>query len=80
MVATASMNVNLFVEDPAFYRWLVKHTKYITDYPTLLSTYKMFCLSPEEFPELRSIVIETKNNYDANALREIITKDGFVFV
>jgi flap endonuclease-1 len=57
-----------------FYVWLYRNTKYITDYLTLLRTIQLFQLSndiPEELPD---------KPQNMCALKNIMSKDGFVFI
>jgi len=62
-----------------FYIWLLKNTKYITDYPRLLNTYKIFqfCNNTDLENWDRMEIVEKSMNQDA--LREIMKKEGFVF-
>jgi len=63
-----------------FYVWLVKTTKYITDYSVLLKIYKMFIID-NEFQEIED---KMKNHVvksvDALRLKTILKNEGFVFL
>jgi hypothetical protein len=62
-----------------FYVWLLKNTKYITDYKSLLQTYKIFQFNNNtELENWKNIEIEEKK-MDKQALQEIMKKEGFVF-
>lgn len=65
----------------AFYVWLVKTTKYISDYSVLLKIYKMFMIDDEftEINEEMQIVKETKP-INMEKLKIIMHKEGFVFI
>lgn len=56
-----------------FYTWLYRNTKYIEDYLMLLRTLQMFQCSdytPEDLPD---------KSQNINALKKIMSKDGFIF-
>jgi hypothetical protein len=63
-----------------FYIWLVKNTKYIKDYGSLLRTYQMFQLNNypylKEYIDKVSIVI----NEDIPKLHKLMENEGFIFV
>jgi hypothetical protein len=61
-----------------FYLWLVKNTKYVTDYGGLLKTYMMFRFNINEFENWNNIDIVEKN-VDTKTLEEIMEKEGFIF-
>jgi hypothetical protein len=61
-----------------FYLWLVKNTKYVSDYNGLLKTYMMFRFNTNEFEQWDNIDIIEKN-VDKKELEEIMEKEGFVF-
>ena len=65
-----------------FYNWVLHNTNYITDYETLVSIVKMFDIA--NYSDNRAIVESIDNvsfdEIDMNALRNILGKDGFVFV
>jgi len=62
-----------------FYVWLLKHTKYITDYKMLLQIYQIFQIRNHmELENWRNIEIEEKP-MNKLALQEIMNKEGFVF-
>jgi XPG I-region/XPG N-terminal domain len=67
-------------ENPyGFYVWLIKNTKYITDYKRLLNTYQIFQFSNnDEFENWKNIEIN-EMPINENALKEIMGKEGFVF-
>jgi hypothetical protein len=63
------------IDNPlGFYVWLYRNTKYIEDYLTLLRILQMFQCSdemPEELPD---------KSQNINALKKIMSNDGFVFI
>ena len=59
-----------------FYIWLIKNTKYIEDYYSLLKTYKMFILENS----MLDIDISFQKNIDTNKLKNIMKKEGFIFL
>lgn len=62
-----------------FYVWLLKNTKYITDYKKLLSVYKIFQFhNSTELENWRNIKLDEKP-LDKIMLKEIMEKEGFVF-
>lgn len=63
-----------------FYVWLIKNTKYITDYKKLLNIYQIFQFNNNtELENWGNIdIVEKPINNDA--LKEIMGKEGFVFV
>jgi hypothetical protein len=63
-----------------FYVWLIKNTKYITDYKKLLNIYQIFQFNNNtELENWGKVdIIEKPMNNDA--LKEIMGKEGFVFV
>ena len=62
-----------------FYIWLLKNTKYITDYSRLINTYRIFQFNNntdlENWDNIE-VVEKELNNF---ALKEIMCKEGFVF-
>lgn len=68
----------------AFYVWLVKTTKYISDYSVLLKICKMFMINDDfiEIEEQTSIAAKemTSKPIDMAKLQEIMRKEGFVFI
>lgn len=64
-----------------FYVWLVKYTKYITDYSKLLKTYSLFQMNSynNELIDWNNIQLPIKE-IDMNKLKHIMTKEGFVFI
>jgi len=62
-----------------FYVWLLKNTKYITDYSRLINTYRIFQFNNntdlENWDNIEIIEKELNNV----ALKEIMGKEGFVF-
>lgn len=62
-----------------FYVWLLKNTKYITDYKKLLSVYKIFQFhNSTELENWSNIKLDEKP-LDKIMLKEIMEKEGFVF-
>ena len=62
-----------------FYVWLVKNTKYITDYKALLVTYMMFnCNNCIELEKWKTMEIQT-GKIDKERLIEIMEPEGFIF-
>ena len=62
-----------------FYVWLVKNTKYITDYKALLVTYMMFnCNNCIELEKWKTMEIQT-GKIDKVRLIEIMEPEGFIF-
>ena len=62
-----------------FYVWLVKNTKYVTDYAKLLKTYMLFQIeNNNNLKELDNLKIENLPQ-DMDKLKEIMALDGFVF-
>jgi 5'-3' exonuclease len=64
-----------------FYVWLVKTTKYITDYSILLKIYKMFMIT-DNFNEIENklSLLNMSNNIHLSNLQQIMVKEGFVFL
>lgn len=63
-----------------FYIWLLKNTKYITDYKSLLNAYKMFtCNHCTELEEWNHDYIDSKH-VDICKIREIMEQEGFLFI
>jgi hypothetical protein len=60
---------------------LVKNTKYIKDYAKLLKTFKLFQLSSynNELADWNNIQIPNKQ-VDMDKLKQILDKEGFVFM
>jgi len=65
-----------------FYNWVLQNTSYITDYDILLSILKMFDVAnySDNSAILERIEQVSFNEIDMNGLRNILEKDGFVFV
>jgi len=61
-----------------FYVWLVKTTKYIKDYSTLLKICKLFMIS-DDFQEIENQV-PMNQGVNMQDLKKIMAKEGFVFV
>jgi hypothetical protein len=66
-----------------FYDWLMKTTKHIQDYDTLVSIVKMFDIT--NYKENEKILLELSPNIGLGAIQmddltTILEKDGFVFV
>jgi hypothetical protein len=61
-----------------FYLWLVKNTKYVSDYSGLLKAFMMFRFNADEFEDWNNIEIIEKIT-DEKDLREIMEKEGFIF-
>jgi hypothetical protein len=62
-----------------FYVWLLKNTKYVTDYKKLLSVYKIFQFhNSTELENWKNIEFIEKP-LDQIMLKEIMEKEGFVF-
>jgi len=62
-----------------FYVWLIKNTKYIDDYKTLLQTYQMFQMNCyKDLINWEHIDIPEKN-MDTESLKNIMEKEGFIF-
>ena len=67
------------VQKQSFYVWLIKNTRYITDYKTLLNAYKMFtCNNCEEFEQWRKLEFVDKPVHYAK-IRNIMELEGFIF-
>jgi len=63
----------------SFYVWLIKNTRYIADYKTLLNAYKMFtCNNCEEFEHWRKLEFVDKPVHYAK-IRDIMEPEGFWF-
>jgi len=62
-----------------FYVWLLKNTKYITDYLRLLNTYKIFQFNNNTDLENWNNIEVIENEINNVALKEIMGKEGFVF-
>ena len=69
-------------KERGFYDWVLHNSNYITDYPILLSIVKMFDVSnyKDNLAILEKIDQVSFEEIDMPALREILEKDGFVFV
>ena len=67
------------VQKQSFYVWLIKNTRYISDYKMLLDAYKMFtCNNCQEFEHWRKLVfVDKPTNY--SQIRDIMEEEGFVF-
>jgi len=63
-----------------FYVWLLKNTKYIADYKRLLNTYQIFQFSNNNELENWKSIDFTEKQVDNEALKQIMEKEGFVFV
>ena len=62
-----------------FYVWLVKNTKYITDYKALLNVYMMFsCNNCEVLEKWRNIELDTIP-MNIEKVREVMEPEGFIF-
>jgi hypothetical protein len=62
-----------------FYVWLLKNTKYITDYLRLLNTYKIFQFNNNIDLENWDNIEVVEKDMNNIALKEIMGKEGFVF-
>ena len=61
-----------------FYVWLVKTTKYISDYSVLLKIYKMFLI---DFSEIEEHLEDNKpTTFNMNNLKRVMCKEGFIFL
>jgi hypothetical protein len=65
-----------------FYDWVLHNSNYITDYEILLSIAKMFDIAnySDNLAILDRIDQVTFEEINMPALRDILEKDGFVFV
>jgi hypothetical protein len=62
-----------------FYVWLVKNTKYITDYHKLLRTYMLFQIdNNSNLKQLENLECENRTQ-DMDKLKQIMASEGFVF-
>ena len=72
-------NDGVSVEPPTFYDWLLKNTKYVTDYKRLLNTYQIFQFNNNtELENWKNIEIIEKS-INKESLKQIMEKEGFVF-
>uniref|UniRef100_A0A6C0L878 XPG N-terminal domain-containing protein n=1 Tax=viral metagenome TaxID=1070528 RepID=A0A6C0L878_9ZZZZ len=62
-----------------FYIWLLKNTKYITDYSRLINTYRIFQLNNNTDLENWDNIDVTEKELNNVLLKEIMGKEGFVF-
>lgn len=63
-----------------FYVWLVKTTKYITDYSVLLKIYKMFLIT-DDFNEIKDKINQSvKKITNMDNLKTIMRHEGFIFL
>jgi hypothetical protein len=62
-----------------FYIWLLKNTKYITDFTALMRVYKLF--QGKNFVEYDKLdfTIKTTSVSDMNAIHKIMKDEGFIF-
>jgi hypothetical protein len=62
-----------------FYIWLLKNTKYITDFTALMRVYKLF--QGKNFVEYDKLdfTIKTSSVSDMNAIHKIMKDEGFIF-
>jgi hypothetical protein len=63
-----------------FYVWLLKNTKYITDYSRLINTYRIFQFNNNTDLENWDNIEVIEKELNNVALKEIMGKEGFVFV
>lgn len=72
-------SVDYVTQKQSFYVWLIKNTRYIADYKTLLDAYKMFtCNNCEEFEHWRKLeFVDKPTNY--SQIKDIMEEEGFVF-
>jgi len=63
-----------------FYVWLLKNTKYIIDYGRLLNTYKIFQFNNNMDLENWDNIEVVEKPMNKEMLKEIMGKDGFMFV
>ena len=63
-----------------FYVWLIKNTKYVTDYKILLKTYQIFHFNYLiDLDKWKNLEIEDKPIY-INNLHRIMENEGFIFI
>ena len=62
-----------------FYIWLLKNTKYITDYSRLINTYRIFQFNNNTDLENWDNIEVIEKEINNIALKEIMGKEGFVF-
>jgi hypothetical protein len=62
-----------------FYVWLLKNTKYISDYSHLINTYRIFQFNNNTDLENWDNIEVIENELNNVALKEIMGKEGFVF-
>lgn len=62
-----------------FYVWLLKNTKYITDYSRLINTYRIFQFNNNTDLENWDNIEVIEKELNNVALKEIMSKEGFVF-
>jgi hypothetical protein len=69
-------------KEHGFYDWVLHNSNYITDYQILLSIVKMFDVAnyQDNLAILDKIDQVAFEEIDMPALRDILEKDGFVFV
>ena len=60
-----------------FYVWLVKNTKYITDFLTLLRTFQLFQIS-DDFANWKTFEL-TEKTVNMDNLKQIMNNEGFLF-
>jgi len=61
-----------------FYVWLLKHTKYISDYRELMNTYLMFKLPTDSYKNYD--ISYNKKEMNLNEIRNIMESEGFIFL
>jgi len=62
-----------------FYVWLVKNTKYISDFNKLLRIYSLFQIDNNNKLKQLDNLDYIEQNQDLNKLKEIMAMEGFVF-
>ena len=66
----------------SFYVWLMKNTKYIKNYNSLLRTYQLFQIDKNDYLENFKIDnnVDNVNNINFDKLYNVMEKEGFLFV
>jgi flap endonuclease-1 len=62
-----------------FYVWLIKNTKYITDFNNLLNTYKIFQINNDTELEKWNNIDIVEKTVNQKELKKIMEMEGFVF-
>jgi len=68
---------NDYLKDYVFYKWLQKHTKYVTNYESLINIHTLFDIDIDI--DIDSS-ISINSNYNKIKLQNVMSKYGFMFV